>query len=118
MTQVWIDIEENDNCGYFPMQTFEKRGVERRAGGIVLEDVSNASGPHEVVGWCDGAPCDVRVVRISDSGAGESVLIYGGNNGIRLRPARSVLGWEIGAEGQFGEPYMLLASESGIRFVE
>ena len=118
MAQVWIDIEDNDNCGYFPMQTFEVRGVERVAGFAVLNEVSDADGPHEIVGWCDGEPCEVRVVRIGDSGAGESVLIYGGNNGIRLRPAGSDTDWDIGASDQFGEPYMLLADEDGIGFGE
>ena len=51
MSQVWIDIEDNDNCGYFPMQTFEVRGIERVARSIVLDDVTNVDGRCEVVGW-------------------------------------------------------------------
>lgn len=117
MPQVWIDIEDNDNCGYFPMQTFEMRGAERVAGSVVVNEVSDAYGPHEVVGWCDGEPCEVRVVKIGDSGAGESVLIHGGNNGIRLRPAGSDTDWDVDAPNQFGEPYILLGDEGGIRFL-
>lgn len=116
MPQAWIDIEDNDNCGYFPIQTFEVRGQETVSSSVIISQIAEADGPHEVVGWCDGRPCDVRVVTVGDSGQGESVLVHGGNNGIRLRPARSDRDWEIGAEGQFGEPYMLLASDSSIQF--
>ena len=116
MAQAWIDIEENENCGYFPIQTFEVRGTERVADLVILPRVTEADGAHEVVGWCDGKPCQVRVVKVGDSGEGESVLIHGGNNGIRLRPVGSDVGWEIGAEEQFGEPYMLLATSVEIRF--
>ncbi len=117
MAQVWIDIEDNENCGYFPMQTFEARGVESVAESVVLEDVSGFEGRCEVIGWSDEGRCEIRVVAIGDSGAGESILIYGGNNGIRLRPSGSGTEWSLDATEQFGEPYMLLPTGSEIEFL-
>ena len=117
MAQVWIDIEDNGNCGYFPMQTFEARGVEMVADSVVLEEVSGVEGRCEVIGWSDEGSCEIRVVAVGDSGAGESILIHGGNNGIRLRQEGSMTEWALDAAEQFGEPYMLLPTGSEIEFL-
>ena len=118
MAQVWIDIEDNDNCGYFPMQTFEVRGQERIASSILLENVTNVEGLCEAVGWSDDGQCEVRVVPVGDSGAGESILIHGGNHGIRLRSTLAISDWSLESEDEFGEPYMLLPSGTSIEFIE
>lgn len=118
MAQVWIDIEDNDNCGYFPMQTFEVRGQERVASSILLDDVTNVEGRCEAVGWSEEGRCEVHVVPVGDSGAGESILVHGGNHGIRLRSNRVVADWSIESEDEFGEPYMLLPTGTLIKFVE
>ena len=117
MSQVWIDIEDNDNCGYFPMQTFEARGVERVAHSIVLDDVTNVEGRCEAVGWSDVGRCQIRVVPVGDSGAGESILVHGGNHGIRLRPRRIGAEWSLESEAEFGEPYMLLPTDTAVEFI-
>lgn len=118
MAQVWIDIEDNDNCGYFPMQTFEVRGEERVASRILLDDVTNVDGRCEAVGWSDEGPCKIRVVPVGDSGAGESILVHGGNHGIRLRSVNSRAAWSLQSDDEFGEPYMLLPTGSEIEFIE
>lgn len=110
VAQVWIEIEENENCGYFPIQVFEARGVERVADSAIIEHL----GRQQVVGWEDGVPAEVRVVPVGDSGAGESLLIYGGNNGVRCRPASSSGPWSVDNEGESGEPYLLLAANTAV----
>ena len=117
MPQVWIDIEDNDNCGYFPMQTFEARGVERVASSVVLESVTNVEGRCEIVGWSDEGRCDVRVIQVGDSGAGESILVYGDNHGIRLRPSDGTGEWMLESPQEFGEPYMLLPAGTEVEFI-
>lgn len=112
MTQIWIEIEENDNCGYFPVLVFQAVGQERTAQSVFIDH----GGDHEVVGWEDGAPTTVRVVQVGDSGAGRSTLVYGGNNGIRLRPSGSDSQWSLDAEDQFGEPFLSLESDAKLRF--
>ena len=110
MAQVWIEIDENDNCGYFPIQVFEARGTEQVANSIVVEH----NGRQEVVGWEDGAPTTVRVVPVGDSGVGESLLIYGGNNGVRMRRASLSEPWSIRNDRESGEPYLLLPSNTRV----
>ena len=108
MDQVWIDIEDNDNCGYFPMQTFESQGPTQTGRSVVIDEVSGREGPQEVIGWDNGAPYEISVVLIGDSGAGNSLLVFGGDNGIRMRPAESDEDWSLDAADQRGEPYILL----------
>lgn len=117
MAQVWIDIEDNDNCGYFPMQTFEVRGLERVASSILLDDVTSVDGRCEAVGWSEEGRCEVRVVPVGDSGVGESILVHGGNHGIRLRSCHVVGDWSLEGEDEFGEPYMLLPTGASIEFI-
>ena len=116
MAQVWIDVEENDNCGYFPTQTFEQRGVAETSSSVSVDDLPGSDGPQEIVGWCSddegGAPCEVTVVLVGDSGAGESRLISGGDNGVRIRPVGNGEPWSLNSQRQRGEPYVLLASEA------
>lgn len=112
MDQIWIEIEENENCGYFPMMVFQATGQERAASSVFVD----LNGEHEVIGWEDGAPTAVRVVRVGDSGAGTSTLIYGGNNGIRLRPAGATSPWRLDAEDQFGEPFLSINADARLRY--
>ena len=118
MAQVWIDIEDNSNCGYFPIQTFEARGVERVCRSILLDDVSEVDGLCEVVGWSNEGRCEVRVVAVGDSGAGETMLVYGGNHGIRLRPHILSTEWSLESPDEYGEPYMLLSECASIEFLD
>ncbi len=118
MAHVWIDIEDNENCGYFPLQTFEARGIEREAASVMLNSATGVDGKCEVVGWSDEGRCAVRVVPVGDSGAGESILVYGGNHGLRLRAYGNDAEWSLESAGEFGEPYMLLPSLSDVVFVD
>jgi hypothetical protein len=118
MAQVWIDVEDNENCGYFPMQTFEMRGSPEIGASVIVDDLPGSKGPQEIVGWCsdgDGSPSEVTVVLVGDSGAGESRLINGGDNGVRIRSAQSREPWSLNAEHQRGEPYILLVSDADYR---
>ena len=122
MGQLMIDIEDNDNCGYFPVQVFETQGEPRASALITVPSVPGSDEPHEVVGWCSaeggehGGPCDATVVVVGDSGAGQVLMIHGGDHGIRLRPVSSGSPWSLETGEQSGEPYMLLALASQLLF--
>lgn len=119
MAQVWIDIEDNENSGYFPIQTFEIRSDPETGALVEVTELPGADGPQHVVGWCSdngGSPCDVTVVLITDSGAGESRLVKGGDHGIRIRPAGLDEVWSLDAATQRGEPYLLLNGSAEYRF--
>ncbi len=121
MAQVWIDIEDNENCGYYPTQTFEMRGIPETGSAVEVDELPGATDPQRIVGWCSdggGTPCEITVVTIGDSGAGESRLIKGGDYGVRVRPATAAESWSIDAPTERGEPYILLDSEARYRLIE
>ena len=121
MAQVWVEVEENPNCAYSPLQTFEAKQPERSASALLVQAVAGKRGPHIVVGWSSeggGSPCPVRFALVGDSGAGVSLLVAGGDYGVRLRPASSASPWALGAGDQWGEPYMLLDPETEVRVIE
>ncbi len=71
----------------------------------------------DVVGWESGEPRPAMAALSEDSGEGVIMLIYGGEDGIRLRPADSGDIWDIGAAGQWGEPCLMLGSDVRIEYV-
>ena len=111
MDQLMLDIEDNENCGYFPIQVFETRNSPNSFRMITVNELPGHTEPHDVVGWCssdDNYICDVTTVIISDSGSGQALMIYGGDHGIRLRPSSSNMPWNLKTGSQRGEPYLLL----------
>ena len=106
-----IDIEDNDNCGYFPIQVFETQSEPRTATSIIVPSIPESDEPHEIVGWCSddgGTPCEVTAVIVGDSGSGQGLMIHGGDHGIRMRPSSSTTPWALDSGDQIGEPYLLL----------
>lgn len=71
----------------------------------------------DVVGWENGEPCLAMAALSEDSGEGVIMLIYGGEDGIRLRPADSADDWDITAAGQWGEACLMLGSDVRIEYV-
>ena len=116
-----IDLEENENSGYFPIQIFETQGKPRSVKMITVPNIPESDAPHDVVGWCSddgGSACNVTVVAVGDSGLGQVTMIYGGDHGIRLRPSSSKSIWSLNETDQSGEPYMLLPISVDIIFHE
>ena len=117
MGQIWVDVEENPNSEYLPMRVFETQGAEIVAPAIRVSAVSGGEGPHEIVGWSsdnDGSPTDITYAPVTDSGAAVSILIVGGDFGVRIRPVGDPDGrddWSLDSAAQRGEPYLLLPPE-------
>ena len=119
--QLMIDLEENENSGYFPIQIFETQGKSRSVEIITVPNIPESDAPHDVVGWCSdngGSICNVTAVVVGDSGLGQVRMIYGGDHGIRLRPSSSDSIWSLDATDQFREPYILLPISVDLIFHE
>ena len=117
--QLMIDLEENENSGYFPIQIFETQGQPRSVDMITVPNIPQGNVPHDVVGWCSddgGSICNVTAIPVGDSGLGQVTMIYGGDNGIRLRPCSSKSAWSLDATDQSGEPYLLLSTSVNLIF--
>ena len=119
--QLMIDLEENENSGYFPIQIFETHGKSRSVKMITVPNIPESDVPHDVVGWCSdngGSICNVTAVAVGDSGLGQVRMIYGGDHGIRLRPSSSKSIWSVDTTDQSGEPYILLPTSVDLIFHE
>ncbi len=117
MGQIWVDVEENANSEYTPMRVFETQGDERVAHAIRVSEVSGGEGPHEIVGWSSeggGTRTDITYAPVTDSGAAVSIIVVGGDFGVRMRPLEDEGDWSLDAEGQHGEPYLLLPPDVDI----
>jgi hypothetical protein len=109
--QLMIDIEDNDNCGYFPIQVFETQSEPRTSSLIRIPSIPESDEPHDVTGWSSddgGSPCDAVAVLVGDSGSGQAMMIYGGDHGVRIRPSAGGEPWSLESSHQTGEPYILL----------
>ncbi len=119
--QLMIDLEENENSGYFPIQIFETQSKSRSVKMITVPNIPESNVPHDVVGWCSddgGSICNVTAVAVGDSGLGQVMMIYGGDHGIRLRPSSSKSIWSVNATDQSGEAYVLLPISVDLIFHE
>ena len=67
----------------------------------------------EVTGWNDGGPCQAMAALSEDSGEGVVLLVYGGSEGLRLRPAGTPAGeWDLQDAAQWGEACLMLGKDT------
>jgi hypothetical protein len=65
-----------------------------------------------VTGWSEEGPCPVYAVLAEDSGEGVVLLVYGGDQGIRLKPAECKEEWTLESSHQWGEPCLMLGKDT------
>ena len=66
----------------------------------------------DVTGWENNAPCPALAAAAEDSGEGVILLIYGGADGLRLRPAASPTPWRLSDPTQWGESCLMLGQDT------
>jgi len=100
---------------------FETQGEVTDADSLVVEGLNPDGGAEVIVGWAsdgDGSPTGIQFADVTDSGAAVSVLVVGGDYGLRIRPTTSIGPWSLKNEDERGEPYLLLPPETTIRIAE
>jgi len=99
------------------MRVFETQGEILEADSIVVEGLTPGGSAEVIVGWSsagDGTRTRVQFAEVTDSGAAVSVLVVGGDYGLRIRPVTSSGPWDLGNSDERGEPYLLLPHETKI----
>ena len=71
-------------------------------------------GPCLVTGWSSDGPCAAYAAMVQDSGDGAVLLVYGGDEGIRLKPVDSAKEWDLEDPEQWGEPCLLLSPDAAV----
>ncbi len=116
-----LEVEDNANCDGVPQLIFNTMGEPRQVVEVIAGDFGQESTLHRVTGWSsegDGSPCPAYAVHIEESGAGEALLVYGGDWGLRLIPASIEEEWSLDSPNQWGENFLSLDDESQVRFVD
>ena len=111
-----MDVEAGENCDL--SRHAHVRGLESPYEVTWVESAFRPDGwegPCDVVGWSGGEPVPAMAAKVSDSGDGVVVLVYGGDEGLRLRPSGSSGDWSLDDAEQWGEPCLLLELALGIR---
>ena len=114
---MFLEVEENDNCDYMPLQVYEAHRASVPISSLNLAELDKPHGIYRVTGWSsqgDGTPCPAMYVPVSDSGQAVVHLVYGGDWGIRLKPLESDEDWDINSPNQWGEPYLMLTDQGDI----
>lgn len=62
-----------------------------------------------VTGWSSQGPCAAMSALAEDSGEGVVLLVYGGDEGLRLQAAGSGDDWDLANTAQWGEACLMLA---------
>ena len=114
---VYLEVEDNDNCEYMPMQAYEMHGDPIPIARVRLLQEGEPEQVYRVTGWSSengGIPCPAMCVPVSDSGQALVHLIYGADWGIRLMADSVEEDWDITSKNQFGEPYLMLTDNSDV----
>ena len=121
MDQLWVEVEESPNSEYLPMRVFETQSEITAADSLVVEGLNPDGSTEVIVGWSsedDGTPTGIQFASVTDSGAAVSVLVVGGDYGLRIRAATSSGAWSLENADERGEPYLLLPPETKISLAE
>ncbi len=114
---IYVEVDENDNSEYMPMQVFEALADPAPVSRVRLFEPGRQHGVYEVTGWSSedgGSPCPAMYAPVSDSGQAEAHLVFGGDWGVRLRSELSRAVWDTGNGDQWGEPFLVLTDRADV----
>ncbi len=106
---VEVDVEESGNCPLSVTRMFDAMEDPVGVTKVVASDPSGEDRLCHVTGWSGASgPCPAYAALVEDSGEGVAILVYGGDQGIRLKPVESPEPWDLNSADQWGEACLLL----------
>ncbi len=116
---VIVEISKNPNCAAVDARVFHELEPPRRVRQVRLERHPRQPRWYDVSGWTvTGRPRPAIIQKVDDSGEGVAFLVYGGDAGLRLKPAGQDAPWRLDDPEQWGEPYLLVSDLSDAQVVE
>jgi hypothetical protein len=112
-----VDVESNENTPMMAQQVYRNIGVPFPVTHVRIYEGEPEGRLCAITGWTsapDGPEAPAYAVQVEDSSAGAAFLVYGGDWGVRLRPAESDAAWSLEGPEQWGETHLLLASEEDL----
>jgi hypothetical protein len=112
-----VEVEANDNTPMMAQQVYKNAGVPFPVSHVRIYEGEPDGQLWAITGWTSnngGSPTMAYAVQIDDSSEGSAYLVYGGDYGVRLRPADSDEAWDIDSADQWGETHLVLSSEDDL----
>ena len=103
-----VEVFAGENSQMELTRVFDLISEPRPITGVITADQMGRDRWCDVTGWSATGPCPARAALSEDSGEGVVLLVFGGDHGIRLKPADCREDWDIASENQWGEACLLL----------
>ena len=113
-TFTYVQVDPNDNCPMSASQVYKNLGAPFRVSAVRIYEGEPDGTLCAVTGWSRDGAVDAYAVRVEDSSAGAAYVVYGGDWGIRLRPADVSTDWDLTDATQWGETHLVLADADDI----
>ncbi|MCE2463619.1 MAG: hypothetical protein J4F46_06890 [Dehalococcoidia bacterium] len=107
-----VEVSESANCPMSLTRVFDAMGVPIRVSRVMASDPYGQDHMCDVTGWSASGECSAYAVLVEDSGEGVAMLIYGGDEGIRLKPVGCQDAWDLNSPHQWGEACLLLDKDA------
>jgi len=103
-----VEVQESANCSFALNRVYSALADPVPITWVSAPGPLGDMGFCEIIGWSIEGPCQAYGALVEDSGEGQALLVYGGDQGVRLRPWGSLAPWSTENSEQWGEPCMLL----------
>jgi hypothetical protein len=106
-----VDVTAGANSPMTVNRMFDVCSRPQRISRVLAADPQGQDTWCDVTGWSAQGPCPALAAVAEDSGEGLVMLVYGGDEGIRLKPADCAEDWDLTSARQWGEACLLLDSQ-------
>ena len=107
-----VEVKAGDNSPLDLHRMFDLLDEPRPVSRVLSTDPLGRDVWCEVTGWEAGGPCPAMAALSEDSGEGVVLLVYGGDEGVRLRPVGSPGAWGPANAAQWGEACLMLGKDT------
>ncbi|PZC48310.1 MAG: hypothetical protein C1O27_001195 [Chloroflexi bacterium] len=107
-----VEVFEGPNCSWEMTRMFQSQHGAKPLTQIFTDRPDGTEGLCDVVGWSEEGQVPAQAAYVDDSGDGQALLIFGGDQGIRLKAAESEDPFDVENTSQWGEPCLLLDIET------
>ncbi|MDP3703926.1 MAG: hypothetical protein Q8R78_06020 [Candidatus Omnitrophota bacterium] len=111
-----LEVLDNPNCPPVDLRVFHDLGSATPIRQVRLSRDGQLPEWYDVTGWTTAnGRCPALLQKVDDSGEGVAFLLYGGDAGLRLRPAGDASAWGLDDPRQWGSPFVLLTDLADVR---
>ena len=112
MPYIEVDVQAGRNTDWAVVKMFQAHEEPREVTRVVCGLPDGTTGLCQVTGWSGHGPVSAYAAKVFDSGEGVVLLVFGGDEGIRLKPGDSIEPWDLASARQWGEPCLLLPHDA------